>query len=163
VTPNPAAPRRRRRARLPTPGASEAERVIFSAWREDDLLNYALSTGRMLGWRVYHTRYSLRSSAGFPDLVAVHAGQGRVLYAELKREGLWPTEGRIGAGGRWVDGQREWLADLHDAGDEVYLWWPSDSRDIATIFSYGASPEMPCVARLGTYLAETTDDPGPQI
>lgn len=38
-----------------------------------------------LGWTLqYHTHDSRRSQAGFPDLVLVHPGQGRIVYAELK-------------------------------------------------------------------------------
>jgi hypothetical protein len=149
----PPRPPRRRRARLADVTASEAERVIFSTWREDELLNYVLATARTVGWKVYHTRYSIKSASGFPDVVAVSRTRRRVLYAELKREGLFPTESRFAPSGHWVVGQREWLKDLADAGAEVYLWWPSDTRDIATILTEGATPAMACVQRLAVYLS----------
>ena len=46
---------------------------------------------------VYHTYSSKRSApgfpdlAGFPDLVLVHPQSGRTIFAELKKEGSYPT------------------------------------------------------------------------
>ena len=74
---------------------------------------YEMATA--LGWKCYRTWLSLHSAAGFPDLVAVHPGQKRVLYSEFKREGAKPRAN-----------QQAWLDALREAGQEVYLWRPSD-------------------------------------
>jgi hypothetical protein len=126
--------------------------TVFSTWSENDLLTYVRRTAKMLGWMLYHTRFSLKSDAGFPDLVLV---KDRIVYAELKRENKWPTEGRLSNGivPRWVNGQREWITALAQAGAEVYIWWPSDSRDIADILMSGATEAMACVTRTRDYLA----------
>jgi hypothetical protein len=63
------------------------------------------------GWRSYHTYDSRRSTPGFPDLVLVRPPE--LLFVELKTD-----KGRLSAA------QRDWLADLVDAGAEVYIWTP---------------------------------------
>jgi hypothetical protein len=150
-----AAPRKRRT--LPA-GASEAEQAVFSTWREVDLLNYVLRTARLLGYRSYHTAYSIKSTAGFPDVALVSGRRRRTVYAELKKEGLWPTVGRVRPQtGRWIEGQTDWLRDLQDAGNEVYLWWPSDAQDIARILDDRGPRTLStggvrCVERLDQWL-----------
>lgn len=73
---------------------------------------------RLNGWRVYHTRDSRRSPAGFPDLVLVR--DGRLIFAELKSER-----------GRVEPEQRAWLGDLMLVpGAEVRIWRPSDLEEI---------------------------------
>ena len=143
---------------LPIPfREDEAMVAVFNTWSEDTLQSYVLRTARMCGWLAYHTRFSIKSSAGFPDLVLVKGT--RLIVAELKRQGLWPTEGRLSKGAvpRWIDGQREWLLALSATAAEVYLWWPSDSQDIATILTTGADARMECVTRTGDYLREPHD------
>jgi hypothetical protein len=78
------------------------------------------------GWRVYHTHRSDRSEAGYPDVAAVHAGQRRHLFAELKRRGKWPTAK-----------QAEWLADLEAAGAEVWFVTPDNLGDFYAAAIYG--------------------------
>lgn len=70
------------------------------------------SVAKMFGWLYYHTWKSIHSPAGFPDCVFVRE---RVVWAELKRENGQPTPE-----------QCEWLEALAEAGQEVYLWRPSD-------------------------------------
>lgn len=82
---------------------------------EAQLLAKIRYLGRFYGWRTYHTHDSRRSEPGFPDLVLVHAGQHRVIFAELKT-----------ATGRTTPEQDAWLADLTAAGVEAYLWRPAD-------------------------------------
>lgn len=138
----------------------EAEMAVFSHWTETTLLNYCRRTAKMLGWLVYHTKYSLKSDAGFPDLILVGDGErrqdGRVIAAELKKQGLWPTEGRLSTGAvpHWINGQREWLKALAVTPVETYLWWPSDAQDIAFILNDGATLDMECVRRTDAYLRE---------
>jgi hypothetical protein len=92
--------------------------------RERDFQRAVIDLARLTGWRVHHTRPALtrrgrwltpiQGDAGFPDLVLVRAG--RVIFAELKRNGARPTPA-----------QRGWLGALQAcAGVEVYLWTPND-------------------------------------
>lgn len=138
---------------------SEAQMAVFSSWSEDTLLGYVRNTAKMCNWMLYHTRFSLKSDAGFPDLCLVGAPprqDGRVIFAELKREGRWPTEGRLskGAAPHWINGQQEWLKALSETCAETYLWWPSDAKDIATILADAPGHLMPCVLRMKDYLRE---------
>lgn len=82
------------------------------AQAEDDFLQAVRSLAKRNGWRTYHTYFSKRSEPGFPDLVLVRL---RVVWVELKTE-----EGRLEAD------QASWLDDLRLAGQEVYLWRPSN-------------------------------------
>jgi VRR-NUC domain len=67
-----------------------------------------------LGYRlIYHTKYSIQSTAGFPDLVLV--GRGRLIFAEVKS-----------AKGKLTTPQLAWYAGLLDVGAEVYVWRPAD-------------------------------------
>ena len=74
-----------------TQTVDEAQRALFATVSEADLLTEVVRLARIFSWRAYHTHSSLKSAAGFPDLVLVRAGPGtdpgRVLFAELKREG----------------------------------------------------------------------------
>jgi hypothetical protein len=68
----------------------------------------------LMGWKVYHTRYSFGSSKGFPDLVLVRAP--RLIFSELKRDGKQPRPD-----------QAAWLDVLGMVpGVETYLWHPAD-------------------------------------
>lgn len=80
------------------------------------LLQYA----RLCGWRVYHTRDSRGSQAGFPDLVLTRGG--RLIFAELKS-----------ARGKVRPEQSDWLDALRAAGQVVYLWRPEDWSEIGRI------------------------------
>ena len=72
------------------------------------------------GWLVYHTHDSRRSQPGFPDLTMVR--HGRLIFAELKKDGAYPTPE-----------QRRWLHELKRASQKVYLWRPSDWREIEEV------------------------------
>jgi hypothetical protein len=71
---------------------------------------------RLMGWLCYHTHDSRRSAAGFPDLVLVRE---RIIFVELKS-----------ATGRLSAEQERWIARLQTAGAVVYLWRPTDWREI---------------------------------
>ena len=144
----PASPSRGRIERL---RASEAEQAVFGFTTEDDLLVYVRNTAGLAQFLYYHPTFSIKGPSGFPDVVLVHRATGRTLVAELKREGLWPTEDRM-KGGRWLQGQRTWLDALSRGPVEAYLWWPSDARDIADILTDGPRDDMRCVRRLEEYL-----------
>lgn len=81
---------------------------------------------RRAGWQVYHTHRSDRSQAGYPDVSAVHAGQRRHLFAELKRRGQRPTKA-----------QTAWLDDLTAAGCEVWVVTPDNLGDFYASTVYG--------------------------
>ena len=84
---------------------------------EAQLQRGIVALARTLGWRVYHTRYSVgsdRESHGWPDLVLCRPP--RLIMAELK-----------GPRGVVQPEQAEWLALLGQCPDvETYLWWPED-------------------------------------
>lgn len=81
---------------------------------------------KLNGWPpelIYHTLDSRGSQAGFPDVVACRPRDGRLLIAELKREGKGPTAD-----------QRQWLDGLRTVRHfDVHLWRPSDFEQIARI------------------------------
>ena len=71
-----------------------------------------VSAAKRMGWSlVYHTRFSTQSEPGFPDLVLVNVRQGRVVFAELKRNGGYASPA-----------QETWLAALVACGQEAYLF-----------------------------------------
>ena len=73
---------------------------------------------KLFGWLYYHTWRSFHSPAGFPDCVMVRPP--RVIFAELKTE-----KGQVSPH------QQEWLDLLGQCpGVEVYLWRPSDFKEI---------------------------------
>lgn len=86
---------------------------------------------RVLGWRVYHTFNSRRSSPGFPDLVLVR--NGRLVFAELKSEGGRVRPGQIG----WLQDLTEVVEHLGAAGAhghvEVYSWRPRDWPQVSEV------------------------------
>ena len=90
-----------------------------AAMTESDLLSAVRQLARLTGWRCYHTRYSLGSDPGFPDLVMVRLG--RLVIAELKSDR-----------GKLTPAQQEWLDDLAEVEGrtggvvEVHLWTPED-------------------------------------
>jgi hypothetical protein len=69
---------------------------------------------KLLGYRVYHSWLSARSSPGFPDYVLVRPP--RLLFVELKSD-----RGQISGA------QHQWLDALAGCpGVEVHVWRPSD-------------------------------------
>lgn len=81
--------------------------------KERQLQTMIIQAARLYGWRHYHPYDSRKSVPGYPDLTLVHAGQSRVIFAELKKQ-----DGRV------TKHQREWLDDLEAAGQEVHVWRP---------------------------------------
>jgi hypothetical protein len=79
---------------------------------EADFQAQLVSAAKRMGWSlVYHTRFSMQSEPGFPDLVLVNTRQGRVLFVELKRDREDPTTA-----------QATWLAALSACRQEAYCW-----------------------------------------
>lgn len=75
---------------------------------------------RARGFRVYHTRYSLGSDPGYPDITAV--GHGTVLWLELKNER-----------GRVTQAQEDWIVELQMAGQHARVVRPSDWDDLVRL------------------------------
>ncbi len=92
---------------------------LARAMKEDQLLEAIRDYARLRGWLCYHTHDSRRSEPGFPDLVLVRGG--RLIFAELKKEGEHPTKE-----------QRKWLLQLDKVANnwnesvDAYVWYPSD-------------------------------------
>ena len=87
---------------------------------EKSFMAEVIRAARRHGWnRIYHTHDSRKSAAGFPDLVIVRE---RVVWAELKTE-----EGQLSAE------QANWIEDLRAAGQEVYVWRPSDWPELLRV------------------------------
>ncbi len=80
---------------------------------------------------VYHTYSSRRSVPGFPDLVMVHPESGRTIFAELKKEGAYPSPEQR----RWLDALKK------NAGVEVYVWRPSDMESVREVLG-GFDPRL---------------------
>lgn len=89
-------------------------RTMLERDLEEAVRRLALSTG----WLRYHTLRPKGSPAGFPDDVLLR--DGRLIFAELKREGERPSEEQT----RWLHGLEAVAAAL-----EVYVWRPRDLLD----------------------------------
>lgn len=93
--------------------------MLTLAISEKDWQSQVIEVAGVGGWRHYHTHDSRRSAKGFPDLVFV---RDRVVYAELKSEI-----------GQLRPEQVEWLEALAAAGQEAYLWRPSDRAEMESV------------------------------
>lgn len=107
-----------KRISLPTHDltAAEARALQLAQLTEEDFLREVIKTAKDWDWDVYHTRFSISSRPGFPDLVLVRPP--RVVFAELKR-----------IGGKTTERQDYWLALLNACQCETvetHLWTPAD-------------------------------------
>lgn len=86
--------------------------------------NKILAMCNWMGLRAYHVYDSRQSAPGFPDLVIV--GPKGVIFAELKS-----------ATGKLSNHQRDWLRDLHTAGQKTFVWrpadWPTIERELRSL------------------------------
>lgn len=120
----------RRRGPAPLTVASQARTLLAMGDLPDDMRevafeNLIVRAARMLGHLRHAERPAMRQSGavstpikgdkGWPDLVLL--GRGRLVIAELKKNGEHPTPE-----------QRVWLVALADAGVETYVWRPADWR-----------------------------------
>lgn len=97
---------------------ARAGQITETVWQ-----SHVLAYARQLGWSLrYHTRYSLGSTAGFPDLVLVRPP--RLIFAELKSDT-----------GQVSPAQDKWLEALSQVtqAPEVYLWRPFDRGAVLDI------------------------------
>lgn len=104
----------------------EYRRLVAGVTSEQELLADVATRLTLGGWRWHHVRRSDRAEQmgdpGFPDIIAVHPGRGRLVVAELKA-----------ARGRYEAGQREWLAGFEGAVAETYTWRPSDLDKVVEV------------------------------
>jgi hypothetical protein len=98
-----------------------AGRALIGDESEAHFQQRVVQLARRLGWqRQYHTRDSMGSAPGFPDLLLVRPP--RKVWAELKS-----------AHGRLTNDQKLWLDDLRACGDEAYAWRPADWSEILRV------------------------------
>lgn len=81
---------------------------------------------------VFHPYDSRKSvGIGYPDLTLVHPETGRTIFAELKKEGAYPSPE-----------QRRWLEALRkNPGVEVYVWKPSMMDEVREVLG-GYDPRL---------------------
>ena len=91
---------------------------------ESSLQEQILELAELCGWTLrYHTWNSQHSAAGYPDLTLCRPSDGRLLIAELKRDGKGPTTD-----------QRAWLEGLQTVRHfDVKLWRPADWPEIEKV------------------------------
>ena len=100
--------------------ASNAARARWGKETEADFQNTVIELAELHRWLVYHTHDSRRSAPGFPDLTMVR--DGKLVFAELKTEQ-----------GLLTDDQWNWVEELRQARQLMYVWRPSDWREIEEI------------------------------
>lgn len=105
---------------------TEPRAVVWQHTTEQQWADAVVRWAKRNGWRVYFTRWSLRSPAGFPDLVLCRPP--RLIFVELKRES-----------GRTTPKQDEWLADLQACGFLAEVWRPHDETRVQKILLEGAA------------------------
>ena len=85
-----------------------------------DFQNTVIELAEQHRWLVYHTHDSRRSAPGFPDLTMVR--RGKLVFAELKTDKSNLTRD-----------QAIWLCELRKTCPHVYVWRPSDWREIEDV------------------------------
>jgi len=100
----------------------EAIMLSYNSMKEKEFQSMVEDIAELRGWTFYHTRNSIGSQKGFPDLVMLRGE--REVVAELKSQ-----KGKIS------EEQKDWLEKYKLVGAEVFLWRPSDIRDIEEILS----------------------------
>ena len=85
-----------------------------NTWPESRLQEHVRSLFVATHWKYYHVWHAKNSPSGYPDVIAVK--DGRIIWAELKRQNKEPTED-----------QKDWLLALAQIPRaEVYVWKPYD-------------------------------------
>lgn len=93
---------------------------LLASVTEEQFLQQVLTWLKRAGFKTYNTRDSRRSTAGFPDIIAVRGD--RILAIELKS-----------ATGRVTPAQYEWLLALKLADVETYIWQPTDEKVVRAV------------------------------
>lgn len=107
---------------MPKPSPTSPH-LIADQITETELQAAVIELAKWHRWLVHHTRPAqtkdgwrtpIQGDAGFPDLILTRGG--RLIIAELKRQGAKPTPS-----------QQEWLDRCAEAPTvEVHVWRPSD-------------------------------------
>lgn len=100
----------------------EAIMLSYNSMKEKEFQSMVEEIAKLYGWTYYHTYNSRRSEPGFPDLVMLRGE--REVVAELKSQK-----------GKLTEPQKDWLKKFKKAGNETFVWRPSDIRDIEEILS----------------------------
>ena len=116
------------------------ESVLRPKFRNEDHFTASVKkAAEVLGWKAYHPfskvlhaskrkrSPGLRVTPGYPDLTLIRAP--RIIFAELKMPGNYPTEA-----------QREWGDEIMGTPAEYYLWRPDHWDDILEILQEAPSP-----------------------
>lgn len=104
---------------------------------EKDFQATVLQLAALMGWRHWHDAATNaprrcwscgrgtqmpRNPSGLPDLILIRAD--RLIWAELKaQDGVTSPE------------QRDWIAALRAAGQQVYVWRPADWPEIEKVLA----------------------------
>lgn len=96
--------------------------TILTVTRERDFQRLVIDAASALGYRHYAALYSIGADPGYPDVTLVNPQSGRVIWLELKI-----TRGKVS------DRQRQWIADLRDAGCAAYIVTPDDWDQIESL------------------------------
>lgn len=105
--------------------------AAFESWFTDFM--------RLHRWDIRHVSDSRKQAGGslvgdadaadLPDWLCVRE---RVVFVELKG---WQRRGNGMRQGQPTDGQLQFMTALHDAGAEVYLFWPEDRDEIERVLA----------------------------
>jgi hypothetical protein len=104
--------------------------MTLPAISEKEFMSQVIHLAKLFRWKVAHFRPGLTKSGkwrtavqgdgkGFVDLVLVRE---RIVWAEVKTDK-----------GQLTPEQREWIAALERAGQEVHVWRPSDWKLIEEV------------------------------
>ncbi|HET8522263.1 MAG TPA: VRR-NUC domain-containing protein [Thermomicrobiales bacterium] len=96
---------------------------------EAQMQNSLKHAALQLGYRCYHTTYSIGSDAGFPDLHIV--GHGRQFVFELK-----------GPRGKLRPGQQDWIDAYREAGVDALVIWPDEYDKALDLLEMGYRAAM---------------------
>jgi hypothetical protein len=111
-----------------------ARKLVNAKMTEDELAKKIYDYAKMRGWLFAHFRPArtakgwrtvMMGDTGFPDIVLARAApgrSGRIVFAELKREGQEPRPDQV-----------RWSQRLDTGDSEVYLWRPSDWPRIESV------------------------------
>ena len=121
LTPGPSPKSGRGETKSNEISAAEYRETVWRGLSEAVFQSQVLQLAKALGWGpIYHTRYSLGSRAGYPDL---HLLRGpRSVFIELKT-----MKGVV------TPAQEEWISALGAAGHEAYVFRPSDQARIEEV------------------------------
>lgn len=100
---------------------AEYNAAVRDGWSEAVFQGHVVTLAKTLGWQVFHPWLSINSTGGYPDLTMVRGC--RLVFAELKGQRRYKVP----------DAQVEWHAMLRGAGQEAYIWWPSNWDDIEEV------------------------------